>query len=130
MVALRTLSAALTICAMSGNIAAAASPTINLNMRSGPGTPYQVIGVIPAGTPVDVLGCTDRWCRVSYAGRTGYANGRYLSGTPRTAIVVRRAPAFPPGAPFASEYQYKDYTYDSYAAHYGAGVTLSFGRSR
>jgi uncharacterized protein YraI len=131
MAGLRILPGALAICAMSGGVADAASSTIDLNMRSGPGASYQRIGVIPAGTPFDVLGCTGRWCRVSYAGRVGYATGRFLDdGGPRTTIVVRRAPVLPPWGPVGSEYRYKDYTYDSYAAHYGAGVLLSFEPSR
>jgi hypothetical protein len=154
MTAIRSLSAALAVFTVSGGVAVAASPMTNLNMRSGPGTGYQVIGVIPAGAPVDVLGCGGRWCRVSYAGRMGYANGSYLSGDPRTAIVAPGAAAYAssygygsgsgfgsnyggPGYGYASAFPpggYRMYSpYDSYASgysgYYGPGVTIGIGSS-
>ena len=95
MLSIRTLSATLAILAVSGGVAAAQSPVTNLNMRSGPGTAYQVLGVIPAGAPVAVLGCDGSWCQVNYAGRIGYANGSYLGGQSRAVIVA-------PGAAYAS----------------------------
>ena len=94
MVSIRTLSATLAILAVSGGVAAAQSPVTDLNMRSGPGTGYQVLGVIPAGAPVAVLGCDGSWCQVNYAGRIGYANGSYLGGDTRTAIGRGAAVAY------------------------------------
>ncbi len=61
--------------------AANAIVTTNLNIRTGPGTNYAVIGSIPNGARVDVRGCTSGygWCQVDYAGRYGWASSRYLA---------------------------------------------------
>jgi len=58
----------------------AAIVTGDLNLRSGPGTGYRVIDTMPAGTYVDVLGCTGSWCEVAFSGITGYASASYLGG--------------------------------------------------
>ena len=98
MTTIKTLSAALTAVALSGGVAAAASATTDLNLRSGPGPDYQSIAVIPAGAPVDVLGCSGSWCQVSYAGRAGFASANYLSGDGSAAILTPRAQAYGPTA--------------------------------
>ncbi|UCA44795.1 SH3 domain-containing protein [Pseudochrobactrum sp. XF203] len=61
--------------------AANAIVTTNLNLRTGPGTNYRTLGSIPNGARVDVNGCTRGygWCRVNYAGRSGWASSRYLA---------------------------------------------------
>jgi len=55
--------------------------TANLNMRTGPGTSYQVIVVIPKGAAVSVIDSSSSWYKVSYGGKTGYVSSTYLSGT-------------------------------------------------
>jgi uncharacterized protein YraI len=52
----------------------------DLNLRSGPGTGYRVIDTMPAGSYVDVLGCTGSWCQVQFGGAVGYASASYLGG--------------------------------------------------
>ncbi|MEN9061652.1 SH3 domain-containing protein [Ponticoccus litoralis] len=56
-----------------------------LNVRSGPGTGYAVVGKLASGDRVRNMGCRmngqTRWCRVGFAGDqplTGWAAGRYL----------------------------------------------------
>ena len=59
----------------------AAVVTGDLNLRSGPGTGYRVIDTMPAGSYVDVIGCTGAWCRVRQGafGRAGArAHGFWL----------------------------------------------------
>jgi len=56
----------------------AAVVTGDLNLRSGPGTGYRVIDTMPAGSYVDILGCTGSWCEVAFGGVTGYASASYL----------------------------------------------------
>ncbi|QIB35514.1 SH3 domain-containing protein [Ancylobacter pratisalsi] len=72
-----------------GTVAALARPAIvttDLNVRSGPGTRYKIVGALRAGQRVDVGQCTSGWCRV---GR-GYASSRYLStGSSGAQIIVR-----------------------------------------
>jgi uncharacterized protein YraI len=53
----------------------------DLNLRSGPGTGYRVIAVMPAGARVDVLGCSGSWCRVAWGSAEGYASASYLGGS-------------------------------------------------
>ncbi|MEP7029443.1 MAG: DUF1236 domain-containing protein [Pseudolabrys sp.] len=60
-----------------------ASATTPLNLRSGPGPEYGVIGAIPDHGQVAILGCIQGslWCQVDYKGQQGWAYSEYLSGT-------------------------------------------------
>jgi hypothetical protein len=104
--------------------AAAAAPAVvqgDLNMRSGPGTSYRVVSVIPEGTTVDVRGCTGSWCRVSYGGRAGYASANYLGGG---GVAESSVPVPGPYAAYDDGY-YDDYAYGSgpyYDDYYGAPI--------
>lgn len=62
--------------------------TSNLNMRTGPGTSYPVILVIPKGATVSVIGYSDSWAQVTYGGRSGYASTSYLT-SPSSSTEVR-----------------------------------------
>ena len=64
------------------------TPTSNLNVRSGPGTSYGVVGVLPAGSSVWVGTCTSGWCSVKLGGLTGWANASYLESTYRPPVVI------------------------------------------
>ena len=77
---LRTLALAAGVVVASAGMAAAATVSNDLNLRSGPGTGYRVVDTMPAGAYVNVLGCSGSWCRVSWQGRTGYASASYLGG--------------------------------------------------
>lgn len=51
-----------------------------LNVRSGPGTSYQVLTTIPAGTSVEMAeNCDCEWIKVYYNGTIGYVSSKYLS---------------------------------------------------
>lgn len=105
---IKSLSAGLTALVVSGGVAVAASTTTDLNMRSGPGPEYQVIGVIPSGAPVDVLGCSGSWCQVNYAGRGGFASASYLSGESSAGVVAPGAQIYGPsyGPAYGATYGY------------------------
>jgi len=80
-------------------MADAAMVRSDLNLRSGPGTGYRVVTVMPAGAEVDVLGCSGSWCRVAWGSAEGYASASYLAGEPAYAVapppvVVEPAPLF------------------------------------
>lgn len=77
---LKTLAIVAGALVLSGGIAAAATVTNDLNLRSGPGTGYRVIGTMPAGAYVDVMGCDGSWCQVNWEGAVGYASASYLAG--------------------------------------------------
>jgi uncharacterized protein YraI len=100
--------------------AAGAAPAMSrsdLNVRSGPGTGYGVVGVIQAGQTVDVAGCDGGWCQVAFDGGSGFANRSYLqmAGAPSAGVVVQ-APVYDP--------------YDDgygYGYSYGPGVSFYAG---
>ena len=77
---LKTLAIAAGVLLASAGIAAAATVTNDLNLRSGPGSRYHVIDTMPAGAYVRVISCGGSWCRVNWHGRVGYASSRYLGG--------------------------------------------------
>jgi uncharacterized protein YraI len=64
---------------VSAGVAGAAVVTNDLNLRNAPTTRSAVIGTMPAGVHVDVLGCRGSWCRVEWRGRVGYASASYLA---------------------------------------------------
>ena len=51
-----------------------------LNIRSGPSVRYSKIGAIPSGSGCvrKTRVCWRRWCKVEYAGVTGWAHTGYL----------------------------------------------------
>jgi uncharacterized protein YraI len=55
--------------------------TSSLNLRSGPGTSYSVLAVMPANAWVTSTGeSSGDWLEVIYKGTTGWANAFYLGG--------------------------------------------------
>lgn len=83
---------------------AAAAPAVvatDLNVRSGEGTGFPVVAVMPAGTVVDVRGCGNGWCYVSEYG--GFASASYLDvrgvayGSARPAYVAPSIAVVVPG---------------------------------
>src|ERR1044072_7502039 len=72
-------------------LAVPATAQNDLNVRSGPGTQYPVVGSIQGGETVDVGGCTGSWCQVSFSGGSGYASRSYLAmggGAPGPAVAA------------------------------------------
>ena len=73
---------------------ASAAPAIaseDLNLRAGAGSQYGVVAVIPGGATVDARGCGGGWCRVSYAGRSGFARRDFLAFGGRASGLARAA---------------------------------------
>ncbi len=64
----------------SGASASPAYATQNAEMREGPGAQFEVIAVIPARHPVDVIHCTFGygWCEVVFLDYEGWVSGHYL----------------------------------------------------
>lgn len=91
------LSAALFL-SLAGSVSFAASPgfaRVDLNLRSGPGTGYRVIEVMPRGAAVTISDCSTSWCRVAFGAKHGWSALRYLEMitlTPRKAV---RRPSWP-----------------------------------
>jgi len=88
----KTLLSLSTVAALTGGAAFAqteATAWTDLNMRSGPGPMYTILGVIPANGAVTVQGCLAdaSWCTVSHDGVTGWAAGNYITANVEDAPV-------------------------------------------
>lgn len=63
-----------------------ATTTVNLNVRSGPGTEYDILATLPEGSVVGFTGFTDatgNWVQIdAAAGPLGWVAGQYLSNVP------------------------------------------------
>ncbi|MGL5328389.1 MAG: SH3 domain-containing protein [Peptostreptococcaceae bacterium] len=49
-----------------------------LNVRSGAGTSYRVIGSLNKGTKVNVISESNGWSKIDFDGRIGYVSSKYL----------------------------------------------------
>jgi uncharacterized protein YgiM (DUF1202 family) len=66
---------------------------VSLNIRSGPGTGYAVVGWLNSGEYAVVLSSSGSWKRILFNGtKTGYVNGAYLSGSPAPAYAAVSLP--------------------------------------
>ena len=50
-----------------------------LNVRSGAGTGYGVIGGLSEGSSVSIISTENGWCKINYNGGTGYVSSDYIS---------------------------------------------------
>jgi len=80
MMAAVTVLAAMTLPASAATLATA---TTSLNIRTGPGPEYPVIGAIPDRGQATVTGCIQGslWCQVTYNGKQGWAYSQYMMGS-------------------------------------------------
>ncbi len=72
---------------------------IGVNIRSGPGTNYYIIGSASTGYKLLRTGLSGNWSRVSFLGTTGFVSNTYLSPTDPTAAP---ATSYPSPAPAPS----------------------------
>lgn len=82
-----------------------AQATADINMRSGPGTGYAPVLIIPRGAVVEAGACSS-WCQVFYAGYRGFVSSRYLAPAggyyqpaPPPPVVVVPPPYYRPAPP-------------------------------
>jgi uncharacterized protein YraI len=78
-----SLSAAIVLFASAASAETEAAAWNDLNVRSGPGPMYFILGVIPATEKVMVQGCLAdaTWCEVTYGDVKGWSAGNYLTAT-------------------------------------------------
>lgn len=62
--------------------------TTSVNVRSGPGTKYSIVGELKRGDRVEWLGSEGKWGRVRYGGMICYVYGKYLSDTDLDTLPV------------------------------------------
>ena len=58
------------------------TPGSTLNVRSGPGTSFSIIGSLKHGEKVTVTDENASWCKLTYNGKTGYINSSYVKNDP------------------------------------------------
>ena len=65
-----------------------------LNIRSGPGPQYSIVGAIPDRGQATIIGCIQGslWCQVSYNGRQGWAYSQYLTALSGRSLIVAERP--------------------------------------
>ncbi len=68
----------------------AATATTDLNIRSGPGPQYEVVGVINGNEQTNVSGCLQgsKWCTVTHNGTEGWVYSDYLIADISGSAVV------------------------------------------
>lgn len=59
--------------------AASAYASSTVNVRSGPGTGYDVVDVLRAGQRVEINSCKGTWCLIEQRGPNGWVNASYLN---------------------------------------------------
>lgn len=58
--------------------AAPGEATGSVNVRSGPGTSFDIVDRLSPGEDVEVLGCRLGWCYIEHSGPDGYVSSSYL----------------------------------------------------
>ena len=61
------------------SIGVSAKTTANVNLRSGPGTDYGIIKVLPKGTSVTVVAVFGNWVKVNVGSGSGFLYSKYVS---------------------------------------------------
>ena len=57
-----------------------------LNVRSGPGTSYSIIGSLSSGQTADVVGVSGKWYKIKYGSGYGYISSQYTADVKSTMI--------------------------------------------
>ena len=82
--------------------------TTAVNVRSGPGTSYKILGVLYPGHTAQQIGNTKYgWAQVTWKGHTAYIAARYLRGSSaadssNTHVTLRPSPGVPKAAPVSA----------------------------
>lgn len=66
--------------------------TINLNVRKGPGTSYEVVGALKTGEEAKVTGIAENgWYQILFKDKECYASNKYLVDTKEEAEAIQKA---------------------------------------
>lgn len=74
-----------TVSMKGGEIRMEVNSRIGVNVRTGPGTDYAILGDLEQGTVITVTGIEDDWCTFDYNGEMGYIYGKWLTETEKEA---------------------------------------------
>jgi len=104
---------------LSAGAVSAATVTDNLNLRSGPGTSYSVIGWMPVGSDILVLSCGRSWCRVMVSnGTEAYASRKFISSSGAVYAASPAAGVVAPDNGYGNDYGY-GYTQSPWTSNVG-----------
>ncbi len=98
---------------------------VAVNMRSGAGTSYTVVGTIPKGKIVTVTEASNGWFRTEYNGKTGWFVGQYCekyADAPADTPVTPDPPAATPA--FKADDQVKVTAADAVNLRSGSGTSF------
>ena len=97
----KALVAAAIVCLSASHAAAqTAVADTRLNVRSGPGPAFGIVTVMPPGSKLSIVKCTDEWCRIRVGWREGYVSRALLKlGTDSFASAAPPAAAAEPATP-------------------------------
>ena len=65
-----------------------------LNVRSGPGTDYPIIGGVCAGAAVSIISEENGWWKIKYNGSFGYVSGKYIDTSAAMVPETEKAESF------------------------------------
>jgi len=65
----------------SAALAVEAVATTAVNVRTGPGVSFTILGALYGGETVNIDQCQTGWCYVEHSGPNGWVSGRYLAAT-------------------------------------------------
>src|SRR5579871_5844819 len=65
---------------LTAGAALAATATTSVNVRTGPGTGYNVVDTLSPGEHVSIVGQSNGWCQVNKPGPNGWVSCAYLTG--------------------------------------------------
>ena len=102
-----------------------ASAVTDLNIRSGPGPQYDVVGVIPGGDATMLDGCLEAgaWCKVMYGEIEGWSYAPYLAVNVDEQVVV--VPERPQTVEISTvTYENTEATEDNQRVGSAAGATI------
>jgi len=91
-----------------------------VKLRAGPGTTYDVVANIPAGSTVGVGQCTGAWCAVVWQGHRGFAIEKALAKGP-SGRYGRYPPGGSPDGPYYDYDAGPDYGPGYYPGYWGPG---------
>ncbi|MCC3866761.1 SH3 domain-containing protein [Terrisporobacter mayombei] len=69
--------------------------TSSLNVRSGAGTKYKILGKLKRNTKINVISTSKGWSKFTYNGKTAYVNSEYLSNTKSVILNVPYISQYP-----------------------------------
>ena len=87
------LAVALLLAAPAGAETAWVEDQVRLNLRTGPGSQFRILGSVETGDSVEVLARGDGWVEVRAEGKSGWVPDGFLQNEPPALVKLRRIEA-------------------------------------